>query len=774
MRGARTGRDFVYAGLITVAATVVLLPTAAAQTPDGIVCVFGDNPSPPTDCSGLPCDASVANYGEALELVQERAELLPVDSYLKVCSVEGAGVRHLEAVRVDSRAGLLGGVFEIDFGGTTLCSATSSQSPGPLPTLEWAVDGADIISNLVIDYSPTGLCADLQRAGIDVSGVGSLRLDNVHFTATKDYAIRIGGDGTAGTAGKVHWVSGSSSRSEGTLVNTQGLLQLGRVVIAGGRVGGPWGGLALLESYGPDGAFELQDSIFYGNATDSSSGEQASLIKGHVMKAHRVTFFENAAFGGESNSPQIQGAAPLLKIDLTALGYSTDEFGEFSGGGAMFQDLVFARNRALVLPTGGPPEGPVAPLLPPIGSASCAGQVIGESLRSRTSPWLGLTERDGSLIQVFPVLSSTEPGEFVLSRSTFVENAIGGGPLIYAAGGDGDSIVQFLHCTFADNGVATILAFLDLSTGDGSYELAFLRNLLLRDEHSESENQSGNLWLLSSVGLPLDHVVLSMNAHAAGTPLFIAEFTPAQSLLGPNLTFEDRLGLTENPSFAALSPCERFKRVCPGANDTTCDEWTAAGQAFACAEGTGGDYLLSPELQLTLDDGRPWPWDTDFFEVPGFPGWQEIGAAGWTCLAERGTVDAYYDEGGLLAWGDADGQPDAIDCDNEDATVLAEWPELDGYSSEECEAPEGSCFVCPVPPEPEPEPEPKTPEPDPEPEPEQEAEQVAQTAVDEGCSHTSGWGLAWSCEEGDLSLALVALFGLWGPARRQGRRRRKP
>jgi hypothetical protein len=265
-----------------------------------------------------------------------------------------------------------------------------------------------------------------------------------------------------------------------------------------------------------------------------------------------------------------------------------------------------------------------------------------------------------------------------------------------------------------------------------------------------------------------------MNVYNKASPLYIFEFTPAQALLGPNLTFDGRLGLTENPSFAALPPCERFKRVCPGATDATCDEWTAAGQAFACAEGTGGDYLLSSNLQFTLDGGRPWPWDTDFFEVPGFPGWQEIGAAGWTCLADRGTVDAHYDEGGTLAWGDADGQPDAVDCNNDDTEVIAEWPLLDGYSSKDCDAPDGSCFLCPkVAEEEEPEPETPTPEPEPEPEPEDDTSPVTTPSLEEGCSHTSGWGLAWSCDDGELSVALLALFGLWGPARRRGRRKRR-
>ena len=241
--------------------------------------------------------------------------------------------------------------------------------------------------------------------------------------------------------------------------------------------------------------------------------------------------------------------------------------------------------------------------------------------------------------------------------------------------------------------------------------------------------------------------------------------------MGPNLTY-DSIDLAPNPAFRVQSPCERFKRVCPGATDVTCAEWTSSGQAYACAGGTGGDYLLSPDQQFALDGGRPWPWDTNFFEVPGFPGWQELGAAGWTCLATRGVADAHYDSEGFLDWGDADGQIDAIDCDNDDPTIQAYWPELDGYNSTECKAPDDSCFICPEhaeepTPKPEPEEEP-TPEPELKPRPESEP-----AAVVEGCSHKSGWGVAWSCdEEGQLSLALLGLLSLLAPARRERRRRR--
>jgi hypothetical protein len=623
-----------------------------------------------------------------------------------------------------------------------------------------------VLRNLVIDYSDNGPCPDLQRTGLQVYGGGSLSLEDVHFTATKGSAVTIGPDGPPT---QVHWRSGSSSRSVGAVVDTWGLLRLGRVVIAGGRVGGAWGNNALLQTHGTNGEIELQDSLFYGNATDSTGEQRASLIHGHVLQAQRVTFFENAAFGHNSAGPNNPG--PLLSVGFTDPALEPGDFGDLIAKGAMFSDLVFVRNRSLVLPVDGPPEGPVAPHLPPLGTEACAGEVIGDSLRERGSPWNGLTERMGSLIEVFPSLGHSGDAEFILARSTFVENAVGGEALIAVLSAGARLRLQLLQNTFADNGPGPILHNGTVADSDTETDLVVLRNLFLRNIYASSSVPDSTLWLIGAGSPdPLDHATVSMNVHNENAPLYVIQFLPSEPVLGPNLTY-DSIALTPNPAFRVQSPCERFKRVCPGATDTTCAEWTSAGQAYACAGGTGGDYLLSPDQQFALDGGRPWPWDTDFFEVPDFPGWQELGAAGWTCLATRGVADAHYDSEGVLDWGDADGQSDAIDCDNDDPTIQAYWPELDGYNGTECKQSQDSCFICPeVAEEPTPKPDPEQ-KPDPEPEPEPVPEPVAVVGGD-GCSHKSGWGVAWSCdEEGRLSLALLGLLSLLAPARRERHRR---
>jgi hypothetical protein len=736
--------------LVAGPASVLLLPTAQAQIPDAIVCVHGNNADHPTECEGLPCEASVESFGEALALAMERAEILPSDAYLKVCSVQGAGEVHFDDVVVDSRAGLLGGRFELDFGGTILCPRSEAQGGPPHSTLTWMVEQNDILSNLVIDYSEEGPCPDAQRGGIEVSGGGLLQLDDVHFTATLGNAITIGPDGPAT---QVDWRSGSSSRGIGTLVETWGALRLGRVMVAGSRVGGDsmpigWEGSALIESHGPQAGIELEDTIFWGNACDSSNGAPVSLVHGRLTAAHRVTFIENVSVGG----------GPLLKIGFIQPSDWDGKYEVLVGNNNVLKDLVFVRNRQLAN-SAVIPQGPLALPLPPLGLPSCAGDVVGASLEQQPSPWEGLEPGSGSLIEVVPYIGYTSDSELVLARSTFVDNELGGAPIITTYDMGRPTRVQILQCTFANNGTSGALQIDTTDQFGEPSEVLMLRNLLLGSTHGAVPSVDHSPWLYGGPGPerpPPDGTFLSMNVLGEGDSLYAFDSPPKQALLGPNLTYDEDPGLTTNSTFASLSPCERFQRVCPGADETTCAQWTAQGRAFACVGGTGGNYLLSADDQAALDGGRPWPWDTDFFTVPEFPGWTEFGAAGWTCLAVRGAIDAVY-SGGELQWGDADGQPEAIDCDNEDPKILALWPEFDGYSSAECEAPEDSCFLCPA----EPEPEPETPEPEPEtPEPEPDQSPIESTfyEFEEGCSPSAGWGVSWSCGEGGASVALLVLL----------------
>jgi hypothetical protein len=89
----------------------------------------------------------------------------------------------------------------------------------------------------------------------------------------------------------------------------------------------------------------------------------------------------------------------------------------------------------------------------------------------------------------------------------------------------------------------------------------------------------------------------------------------------------------------------------------------------------------------------PWPWLATYFDPPG-PARDLPGASGWTCDWGRGTRDLLVlpDAG---TWGDADGVPDALDCDNDDAGVVPSHPDLDGFATAECSPGGHQCYVCP-------------------------------------------------------------------------------
>jgi len=682
----------------------------------------------------VACDEVVETYFEALTFAQERAADLPGETHIKICSIEGAGEIHVEDLSIENGEGLLGGTLEIDFGGTVLCHPNLGWA-ADRPTLRWQVGTSDIARNLSIDYSNPAACGDAERPGIDVSGSGQLLLEDVHFKHTRSFGLRNGYDGLSA---QVHWRSGSSSGSSGPVVQTWGAFRLGRVMVAGARVGGHWGGSALIEAVEPDGSLELYDSIFYANAIDGRSDDTRAMVSGNLLQAHRVTFFENAAFG----SP------PLLQVHFTATNYERNEDGELLGSGIMLQDLVFSRNRSFSTDSEIPPLPDALPL-PPLDQPACAGELLDGSLQALTSPW-GKEGAPGksSLIEFSNESDASSSVVFALVRSSFVQNQNGDAPIIsgrvdpqefpFAV----DRNIQIHQCTFADNSSPNIL---EMSSPSDDFSISTFRNLFLGDVFESNSLPRLGAQLASHI--PPRLAFHSMNATTHIGSLHDSPPDIGEAVLGPNFDGTE-LVFEPNSGFLEQSPCERFQRLCPGADTTTCDEWTSTGKAFVCSDATAGAYLVSASSQAKLDRGRPWPWKTDFFYVEGFEGWAELGAAGWSCLIDRVGLDYSWE----MKWGDGDGQPDAIDCDNDDADIFARWPSLDGYSTDECQSPQGSCFVCPSEEEEGPSPAPEDPGLD---EPDTDA---TQGSTQEGCSPESGWGISWSCDGGGAALAILLIL----------------
>lgn len=738
MREANARWAFVLAGLFIVPVAVVLPPSAQAQEFDRILCISGEDETPATHCGEGLCNGHFATWADALAEAEVAAQQIEPSPSLKVCSVEGNGFVHFENVQIENLLGSLGRELTIDFGGTILCPATGVDLEDGAPLLTMYSDGSDRLEGLTIDFRAQGPCPQEQRPGIALSGGGVLELADIHVIESKGYAV---GNGLDGLPANVRWSTGTVTGAEGPVVRTSGSFLLGRVELAGGQVGGEAGGPAFVVAEGEQGSIELVETVFFGNLVDGSGDEEVSAVDGYLARAHRVSFLANAMIGG----------APLLRLGYSKPGYQMNEGTTLIPTGEQLQDIVFSRNRQIV-----DTEGSL-PLFDPtrlyeLDEQSCAGGTSEVPYVTRPSPWDGLTEGSGPLVVLDPERGAQGRREFVLARSFFVQNSLGGEPVILADADGEDVRIQLLQSTFADNGGSQALRVLDARN---SGEVLALRNLFLGPVFEPSESERESPWI--EVGGEVGRAFVSMNISPSGDTPFELASTAAQSVLGPNLSFEE-LFLEDEGTWRQASACSRFQRLCPGADAATCLEWVALGQAYPCAIDTAAAYLPTEDFVASL--GSPWPWSTPFFEVETDGGWAEPGASGWSCLAPRGSVDVYFDEGQPV-WGDGDGQPDALDCDNEDPDVLAVWPEFDGYATLLCDPPEDSCYVCPegseLPSEPDPDPQGATP-----------AADSGFYLLDPGCSHRSGCGMAWSCESGSLSLALLALLL---PA---ARRRRSP
>jgi len=288
--------------------------------------------------------------------------------------------------------------------------------------------------------------------------------------------------------------------------------------------------------------------------------------------------------------------------------------------------------------------------------------------------------------------------------------------------------VVLVNNTIADNDGAA--AVLSLGEGQGG-DVSLLRNLVIAGSDGLSALEFET---------PPDSLTVSMNAGSGVVRWTPPETEPAQALIGPNLAVED-LTFEEPEALRGLPPCGRHLAVCPEATTADCD--VPGGRLYECAPDLAASYVPTAATSAMLE--ASWPWQTEYFAgvdvaVPG--------ASGWRCWGIRGTWDQW--EG----YGDGDGYPEAVDCDNEDANTIPALPEHDGYSSTWCDATEIDCYTCPaasLPP----------------PDSSGDDDSVYPTLGD-----CSGCGFAWSCEDSGLLVVLPAMGGLTFLRRRKDPRRR--
>ncbi|MEE2830559.1 MAG: hypothetical protein VX498_15325 [Myxococcota bacterium] len=719
---------------IRVACAVIVLvlnsgpSSAAAQSHDLVLCVTGSVPSHSLECRERACDDFYPTWSEALEGASLAVLAWAAPPAVLLCSVEGSGVVHFEDVNVDNIGGALGQPLDMDFGDTILCPSFDLEAGDPVLTM--TTDGSDSITALTIDLRFSGPCSSPQGPALAIAGGGELLLEDLHILSPRSFGV---GNGLEGDPARVDWSTGTLTGSVGPGVHSTGYFRLGRVEVAGNRVDASSGGRAVVWADGAAASLVLEDTVFFGNLADGVGSEAVALIEGTIERAHRASFIANAMVGG----------VPLIRLGYSKPGYRMAEGTTLLPTGEQLQDLVFSRNQQIQGVKGAFPSIEPSRLVP-LDEASCAGESLEVPYSSRASPWTEALGGEGPLLEVTPTLGSGEIREFVLARSFLVLNELGGAPAIEADARAEGVRIQLLQSTFGDNGPGPALRVIDAHS---SSEILALRNLWIDQSAAApgQESPRSSPWIEIS-GSP-GATFFSMNVSPQESPSWTTEGLTPLSILGPVVHYDDLL-LEDPEPWAESSSCERFQRICPGATQTTCLEWLELGKAYPCASDEAIAYL--PTQAFVSGLGRPWPWKTDLFSVDDSVDWNEPGATGWSCLGLRGSLDQFMDGDDAL-WGDGDGHPDALDCDNEDALVVPVLPELDGYNSSVCSAPEDSCYSCPEDSELIPEAGPDSPD-------NSSVPGQGWYSLEEGCSHRSGCGVAWSCDGGSAGLSLLLLL----------------
>jgi hypothetical protein len=307
---------------------------------------------------------------------------------------------------------------------------------------------------------------------------------------------------------------------------------------------------------------------------------------------------------------------------------------------------------------------------------------------SRPDPFASyaLDPTGAPLFRVTPSLGPASGAEWRVLRSFFVANATGAAPLIEAVAAGSALRTQVIQNTFAANDSGGVAQLIGTYTDATAY---VLRNLWVPSPDAAAPSAA----LTQVDGTPW-YLVVSANVAPEGVSWFDAPATPPSGwIVGPQTTVSaEALGpaaFLDPVAVRSTPPTDRFRLVCPASPTSTEAEYTPRGWRLPCAVDLAAEWIPAPAFVESLP--APWPWTTPFFD-PGRLGWEAPGATGWDCTVARGTVDRIP---GNPPWGDGDGFPDAVDCDNDDASVRPRVPTWDGYTSPYCDDAESPCYQCP-------------------------------------------------------------------------------
>jgi hypothetical protein len=748
----------------------------AGAAVDAGFCVDAGGAEPTNSCAGFPCLVSHPSFDSALAAAAALPDLTDgTRPHVVICLVSDEA--HFESLDVDNRGDAVGDPLELEFGDTPLCPGVGAAAGEPVVSFETG-DG-DSVFGLNIDLRDAGVCGGNAdgHPGLLLGGPGSFGFYGT-ISGAHGYSIGNGLD-----ADPASLVVGQAALTDclGPAIWTREYASLASLEVSNCRVDASTGGGALIWDELNRG-ISLGGGVIFGNLVDGNSGGAQALIRGQLFGLDRMAIVANAAAGG----------IPFVETGYGVTPYSVGEDGVPEGQPRGISGSVFSRNRQV-----SSTEGFVMPpaTVSAFGEASagaCAGLALNAPLEFRPSPYEGLPTGDGPLLRLLPELGADGDGEFAVRHSFFTGNELGGGSLIEADTGAANTLVHILQNTFADNGAARVLDVQDAFVDSGAW---VLRNLWAPGDATLPAPAPGDA-LVRLGGFP-GRVVVSMNVAAEGVAWLDPAAQPSgASVTGPQVSvLEDVFvegAFLPAAEVRGAEPPARAALVCPGADPAYWTQLAGQGQRFPCAVDDAAAWIPAPGFVASL--GEPWPWATSFFESSSGGAWEAPGATGWDCSVARSTLDRIVDNGD---WGDGDGFPDALDCDNEDPSVVPALPPWDGYAAPPfCEDAGFDCYECPAGSETPPPGDDDSAADDDSGSGDDEDDDSGSPADDddsalgsdddgeppgrsflirEGCHRGSGCGFAWSCEGGGgagdagsaLSAALLPLAALSGRRRRR-------
>ena len=706
------------------------MPASATWAVDTRLCVSPEGASE-SACAGGSCDAYVPTFSHAFE----EAALLPnvgdERPHVAVCLLPHPDLPdepHEESIAIEDPSGNLGAPLELALWDRMLCPDLTSSADQPLLSVE--TSGLVIVQGLSSDLRVEGVCGE-SRPGVSLSGGGAVIL-GVQLDGASGYGIR---NGVSASPVELNVTPSSLVNGTGPALHSSGPATLIEVLVAGYRLDDTNGGHAVIWGEANSEVF-IRSSVVLGTLVEGGT-EARALLQGPRVAIDNSTIVANGLSG-----------APLARLGFTPQVYESAGVGFDSAVVWGIWNSVISRNRVLasVADFTVPEQSPVA--WPGPTTPHCGGRALADAWVDLASPFEELEGGTGPLVVLDPTLGAVSNGESLFLRSFFVENELGDAPLVAFEGGGTSLWIQFLHNTFAANDARRLLEWTDATPGGG---VVALRNL-----QGDATDQS-----LMEIPNYLSTVTSSLNVGPPGTTWI--EPLPNQGwLVGPEI--EAIAEFREAYFVRSLADCDRFQLLCPGVSASDCDAWAEGSQRLVCGLDAAAAFVPSEAFLDSVDIA--WPWQTTFFS-PVAEGSAIAGATGWRCTSLRGTADTAPEPGGVVL-GDMDLHPDAVDCDNEDPDLFPRVPEHDGISSEYCDAPEGSCYVCPEGSEPPPQDDDDSSTSD-------DDDDSAKVPDDDddgnfefepGCD-ASGCGFAWSCDEGVLAaLPLLPLLSL--------RRNRRP